>query len=150
MKYRPGICVCERRIPHFCGQDFPLFILCFLTVNSFYQGNRFVSYDGFSERYVKYLLHRTRIKSLACNTPFNCDMYLPLECSVVIFFIIKVLFLTHINNASMANNPFRRRVYLNGNRSTLGLVQCSIAVANKQKPSLGQIIGSGFNENPET
>lgn len=50
----------------------------------------------------------------------------------------------------MANNPFRRRVYLNGNRSTLGLVQCSIAVANKQKPSLGQIIGSGFNENPET
>lgn len=33
------------------------FVLCFLTfiVYSLYQGNRFVSYDGFSKRYVKYV-----------------------------------------------------------------------------------------------
>lgn len=61
-----------------------------IIVYSLYQGNRFVSYDGFSERYVKYLLHRTRIKSLACHTPFICDMNLPLRliCSVVVFLLL--------------------------------------------------------------
>lgn len=93
-KYRPGICVCERRIPHFFCQEFPLFCV-FLTfkVYSLYQGNRFVSYDGFSKRYVKYLLHRTRIKSLACHTPFIYDMNLPLECSVVVLLLLKCFFL---------------------------------------------------------
>lgn len=91
-KYRPEICVCERRIPHFFCREFLCFewVFFYIIVYSLYQGNRFVSYDGFSERYVKYLLHRTRIKSLACHTPFICDMNLPLRliCSVVVFLLL--------------------------------------------------------------
>lgn len=71
--------------------------LCFVVflifiVYSLYQGNRFVSYDGFSKRYVKYLLHRTRIKSLACHTPFIYDMNLAFECSVVVLLLFKCYF----------------------------------------------------------
>lgn len=121
-KYRPGICVCERRIPHFFCQEFPLFCV-FLTfiVYSLYQGNRFVSYDGFSKRYVKYLLHLTRLPH-AIYLRHELASWMQCCC----FIIIKVLFLTHINNANMIYNPFRWRVDLNFNRSTFGLVQCSI------------------------
>lgn len=71
------------------------FVLCFFLtfiVYSLYQGNRFVSYDGFSKRYVKYLLHRTRIKLLACHTPFIYDMNLAFECSVVVLLLLKCYF----------------------------------------------------------